>query len=108
MSKKGNYQIPFDKDGNQLTYPEDFGRSAVAEWMDNVVFYDTLEFQRFLRGRSAAHCEFKRLSGQKVIMFLRDFEDVIPEMFAGRIHARWTYCKRGQNYGIRLADPDEA
>lgn len=103
MSKRGEYEIPFDKDGNQLHHPESRGANGCA-WRPNEVFEDTLTYQGYRRGRSAAYFEFARKSGAKVTMFLKDFESAIPKMVRGKIAGRWTFCKRGANYGVQLAN----
>lgn len=102
MSKRGEYEIPVDKDGNQLHYPDSWGANGCA-WRQNEEFEDTLTYQGYRRGRSAAYFEFRRKSGAKVTMFLKDFESAIPKMVRGKIGGRWTFCKRGANYGVQLA-----
>ena len=106
MAKKGDYQIPFNKAGDQLhyAYPGRTGdHYGVANaWIDNFEFEDTLEYVGYTRGRSSAYFEFKRTDGGKVCMFLTDFEDVIRKLVEGRITDKFTFTKRGQNYGVRL------
>jgi hypothetical protein len=104
MSKKGDYSIPFDKDGNQLHYPDwwSMDRDGPGDWRPNVAFDDTLTYSGYERGRSAAYFRFVRADGKGVTMFLTDFEEVVPKMVRGKVAGRWTFCKRGQNYGVQL------
>ena len=95
--------VPFDKDGNQLHYEWDTHRPV---WVDNFEFTDVLTFDGFHRGRSAAYFTFMRKSnGKKVTVFLKDLCAFFPYFDKGGIYARFTFCKRGQNYGCRLVKP---
>lgn len=91
-------EAPFDRDGNMLSYPE-WG----SEMREVTPFYETITFVGFNRGRSAANATFKRKDGTDVIVFLHDMEQFVSEMDGGNIDAMWTYCKRGQNYGVKRA-----
>lgn len=98
---KGEYKIPF-RGGNQLGYAYDGERDV--EWVDNFKFEDTLTYDSYGRGRSAAHFYFLRKSnGRRVSIFLRDFEDMVPKLNAGEIAGAFTFRKRGQNFGCVLA-----
>lgn len=106
--KKGNYQIPFDPDGNQLHYPEGryiAGRYQEPEWRDNATVSDTLTYKNYCRGRSAAYFQFTRQDGTTATMFLTDMEAAIPHMVRGVITGQFTFTKRGANYGIQLVIP---
>ena len=99
---KGDYQIPYTKHGDQRHYPEEWCGGLV--WRDNEVFEDTLTFDGYMRGRSAAYLVFKRASsGTTVVVFLSDFEAMVPAMVRGEIVGRFTFTKKGQNYGCKLA-----
>lgn len=105
MSKKGDYSIPFDAAGNQVHYPDWWSMEREpGEWRENFVFSDTLTYAGYQRGRPAAYFKFTRESGASVTMFLTDFEDIVPNMAHGKVTGRWTFCKRGQNYGVRMAE----
>ncbi len=96
----GTYKIPF-RDGNQLSYPETW--RSDYEMVDNFEFTDTLTYQDFYRGRSAAGFEFiKKSDGKTVSMFMKDFTDAIPLMIEGRLTGRFTFVKRGQNFGCTM------
>lgn len=98
--KKGNYQIPFDNKGNQQDYP---GWNGV-EWKDNYEFEDTLKLNGFGRGRSSVTFNMVRSDGTTVSVFVSDFYDmaVAGAFKAGKIKGRFTFCKKGANYGCRL------
>jgi hypothetical protein len=94
-------QIPFDQHGNPVPYVR--SRASLV-WKDNEVFRATLKFERFERGRSAAHAIYAKADDPswQVTMFLSDLGDVIargeaPFLLTGR----WEFVKRGQNYGVK-------
>lgn len=97
-----SYKIPF-RNGDQLHYPDNY--PTPPEWHDNFEFEGTLTFTGFHRGRSAAYAEFMDCKGATFTMFLKDLEEVIKcrGVACGKIQARWTFCKRGANYGLCLA-----
>jgi hypothetical protein len=100
-SKRYDGKIPFDKDGNLLHYTWD----GSAQWRDNCEALMTLTFTGFQRGRSAAYAVFN-CGGLYYPMFLKDLEKVLQNKMLdkGSVCARFQFCKRGQNYGIQLAE----
>ena len=109
---KGDYQIPFDRDGNQQHYPEPWWVGEYpnhtqegAKWRDNTPFVDTLTCEGFSRGRSAAYFRFSRQDGKRVCMFLKELESALPHMAGGKLSGTFQFIKRGQNYGIQLKEP---
>lgn len=103
MAKKtGQYQIPFNN-GDLQSYP-----MFVDEWRDNYVFEDTLTYETYHRGRSSATLCFRDSNGHSYEMFMTDFNDLLKRKgLEGRsVTAKWTFVKRGQNYGIKLADEE--
>lgn len=99
MGKKPSYQIPFDEQGDLVTYP-----NRCAEWRDNYEFEDTLEYEGYSRGRSSVTIIFTGSTGVKYEMFVSDFDEVIrTKGLDGKIvTAKWTFVKKGQNYGLKL------
>lgn len=98
-------QIPFDQQGSPVPYTPQ--RDECYIWEDNVPFKATLVFERFERGRSAAHAIYAKGDDPswKVTMFLSDLEDVIAKGFAPLyLTGHFEYVKRGQNYGVKLID----
>jgi len=80
-------------------YVEKFG----YKYIDNFEWEDTLEYECFGRGTSAAHLYFKStITGNSYQMFLKDFEDIVKLLVDGKVTGTFTFCKRGQNYGIKI------
>lgn len=103
MSKKkiGNYQIPFDQEGNQLDSP--LWRDTV--WVDNHEFVDELTYTGYYGGRSSAYMCFNRLNGKQLVMFLGDFTDAVPYLVKGKLRGRFTFTKRGTSFATRMIEP---
>jgi hypothetical protein len=99
MAKPGNYPIPFDSEGNQLHYNESW---RGGEMRPNFEFDDTLTYEGFSRGRSAAYVLFRRSNGKKVTMFLKELDELMPRLCGGHVTGRFTFTKRGTNYGVRI------
>lgn len=98
---KANYKIPFDEQGNQMDYPAIW--STNIDWRDNHEFSDGLVFESSGRGRSSVTFILRRISdGKKVTMFLKDFTAMIPQMVNGVASGKFTFVKRGQNYGCQM------
>jgi hypothetical protein len=85
---------------------------GLASWVDYDTklvegkdFDATLIFCGFERGRSAAHAIWRDPPGRTFPMFLCDLETLIYEGIreGGSVSGRWTFTKRGANYGIKRA-----
>lgn len=102
--KKKTVKIPF-RDGNQLHYPErHYSGSGFVEpeWVDNFEFDDELEITGIKRGRSAAYFILKSITtGKEYTMFMKDLMEFLQ---GTKLQSRWTFQKRGSNYGIRKAN----
>ena len=97
--KKATYKIPFDKDGNQLSYDA----YNVFSFVDNFEFEDTLQYVSYGKGRSSVTFKFKRKSnGKTVNMFLTDIDKIMNKLSHGEITGKFTFSKRGENYGCKL------
>lgn len=97
---KAEWQIPFNSRGDQVAYP-----SENTELRPNFEFQDVLIYHGFERGRSAAHMVFKRERAETLVrVFLKEFEGFVPHMRAGKVSGRFTFCKRGQNFGCILLE----
>jgi hypothetical protein len=109
MSKtKSSYLIPFNSKGNMVKYS---GDRDIVEWKDNFEFYAHIHFLNFERGRSAAHAIFEGpeddvAEGKIYQVFLTDLAIMIPYMNQGLVEGTFTFCKRGQNYGVKLVKAD--
>lgn len=74
-------------------------------WKENYEFEDTLELTGMSRGRSAANFNLKSISDKRNYnLFMTDTVDLIQNgvINKGKITGKWTFCKRGANYGIKL------
>jgi hypothetical protein len=101
-------KAPYYADGSlkHFVYHED----DVAEWRDNVPFYEMLTLDGAVRGMSAARLRWYAEGGRRFEMFLTDLVDMInrtPNLYKGAISGWWMVNKRGRNYGIRLATDAE-
>ena len=94
---KGEYQIPFDKDGNQLHYPE-----WNCEWHANTTFTAIMTYDGYSRGRSAAYAHLRDEYGKRYTAFMCELDKLIPVLDYGSTAGVWTFEKRGQNYGVKL------
>lgn len=100
--KAGQYPIPFDKNGDMLRYEK-----YDAVMVDNSVFAGQLTLGDSARGMSAAYFTANLwragIGTRRVFVFISD----IPEMFnasqQGLVEGYFTFTKRGQNYGIKMA-----
>lgn len=102
----GNYPIPFDKQtGEMLHYAWAWHNGVdTLEWRDNYEFTATLKWDGFQRGRSAAYLQWVDAEGTHYSMFLQQFDEVMRAacLHDDRARGVWTFCKRGENYGVRL------
>lgn len=98
MTKIGKYKIPFSN-GNLDNYPV-----AVEDWRDNYIFEDTLKYKTYYRGRSSVTAVFEDSNGNTYGMFISDLDDLIIRrgLFGKKTFGKWTFVKKGQNYGIRM------
>lgn len=89
-----------------LHYPLDV---SDTEWVDNEPTMLTLHVLETVRGRSAAYFMWVDSVGRNWPMFLTDLADVLRhcEIRGGKVSAMWKVRKRGQNYGIALAEVPE-
>ena len=108
MAKPNIYAglIPFYKTSHALaTYPERWQcDNGHIDWRENEIFEDVLEFEHFSRGRSAAHAIFTRSTGAELTVFLTDVADMIPHFVNGKVKGKFTFCKRGANYGCKMVE----
>ena len=104
---KPSWKIPMKDDGTVSYW--DMGETSLERhgyhYVDNFEWSDTLEYECFGRGTSAAHLYFKStITGKSYQMFLKDFEDIVKLLVDGKVTGKWTFCKRGQNYGIKYCN----
>ena len=97
-------KIPFDEHGNLHGYADHWDKDV--RWQKNSIFSTALIFLGFARGRSAAHAIWRDVyTGATYKMFLKDLSEVLSfrQITYGQISDNWVFCKRGANYGIKLA-----
>ena len=102
MAKKtGSYDIPFDKKGNLLDYPIGMW---LGSWKKNFEFRDVLTLTGFSRGRSSVKFDMKRSNGRSVSFFVKDFCDLAMThgILNGVVIGKFTFTKKGANYGCKL------
>jgi hypothetical protein len=103
---KPTYQIPFDKQGKLLSYPD-----REVEWKDNFTFGADIVYEGYGRGRSSAVIYMRDTYTQKVYpMFLTTFDDLMKSNRATirpdgsiKFTGQWTFCKKGQNYALKMS-----
>jgi hypothetical protein len=95
-----------------------FGEAAVKQseritigpdWRPNVPFEAKLQLEGYSRGRSAANFDVIDEHGRKYTIFLTDMLDILQKhgiVKGWTEKLTWAFCKRGQNYGIRLHEDD--
>lgn len=83
---------------------DELGRAKKIDptYIDNIPWKDTLRYEGYYRGRSAAGFTFRNDKGQIFSVFMKDIESFIPKMVNGNISGTFIYCKRGKNYGVTL------
>lgn len=73
------------------------------EEKDNWEWEDTLTYSGYSRGVSSCVIGFKSEAlNQYVNMFMTDFNYVVNKLEKGQLKGKFTFCKRGQNYGVKL------
>lgn len=117
--------VPFKKNGDMLDYSyyglsqeeeqkcKEEGRfekihgNYIEVFVPNFEFEDTLVFTHFSRGRSSVKAHFRsKYTEVRYEMFISDFEDVLKHNRIGNSHIRgkFTFVKKGANYGVKLCD----
>lgn len=117
-TKKQDYQIPFDDEGNLMSYPsrkyqrdEDGNqRLWVPNLRDNYEFEATLTYAGFDNGiRSAHRVIWQDEEGHTYPMFISRLGEALEThgMDGNTMTGRWTFMKQGQNFSIRAVKPDK-
>ena len=100
--KQGLAGKPNEVKGSLIDYDN---RSGNVEYVENKVFEDTLTFEGYARGRSSSVFLFVDSNGATYQMFMTDIDNLLKskDLINRQVKGTWTFCKRGQNYGIKLA-----
>lgn len=95
---------PRDVKNSLITYDGYTGGDNTT-YVENRVFDDTLTYMGYARGRSSAVFNFKDSTGATYQMFMKDVDELLSSknLIDGKVTGTWTYCKRGKNFGIKLA-----
>lgn len=120
------YQIPFDRQGNQLHYPTSYTVESadrmnaartdsfkipdqwITIWVPNRPFGGSYKFTGISRGRSAAYFDIQNVnSGQHATMFMKDVFEAMPFFVRGFLNGTFAYTKKGANYGIKFLHDGE-
>ncbi|MEU9405662.1 hypothetical protein AB0E08_08145 [Streptomyces sp. NPDC048281] len=102
-------KAPYNSTGHLINYVHGYA-GDVPEWRPNKPFPALLGLQGITRGMSAARFCWLSDKGQPFEMFMTDAADLMKgraPLYAGTVDSWWMIIKRGQNYGIRLADTDD-
>ena len=95
-------QVPRNRETGEIQTYNGFN----CEMVDTPVIFATMKIVGYSRGRSAARPQVEDERGNTYEMFLRDWLDV--QLRHGwpkdGVHGEWTFCKRGTNYGLFMAD----
>lgn len=100
----GDYQIPYDKDGNMVHY-YGWGGSIQKEsivFKDNDPFEATLTFIDYKRGRSGHHFILQDEQGHKYPMFIKELMRAIKFVDHGVINGTFCGIKSGSCCSIRV------
>ena len=103
--------VPFDKRGNLMSYVLEYqNERGDVEWRENFVLETTLTWKDFYRGRSSPGIKFTDSDGREYPMFLKDLGELLlnSTMVKGKVTGKFTFCKRGENYGIKYVAEEMA
>ena len=116
--------VPFDRNGNMLDWvwhpltqteeeickKDGQFRKENCIFVPNFEFEDVLVFTHFSRGRSSVKAHFRsKYTEVKYEMFISDFEDVLKNNRIGNayVKGKFTFVKKGANYGVKLCDMED-
>lgn len=101
---------PLNKDGGLMEWCQGEPGSfyGAHEMVPNREFAATLQFTGYGRGRSAATFYFTDEHGREYPMFLSEINVVLKSktITNGVVSGTWTFCKKGQNFSIKLVEPN--
>lgn len=112
MNRNADLQVPWSQDGQALLHFPDLVLHPNLEWRGNPVFEATLKLKGTERGRSAAYFRWEDVNTeQRYPMFITDVGHMIMLGMhlepGGVVSGRWFVVKRGKNYGITPAPPQD-
>ena len=77
------------------------------DWRPNVPFKTKMEIRKTNRGRSAANFTLRDDASKEYTIFMVDLLEVLQKHSITKgwtEELTWSFCKKGQNYGVRLHD----
>lgn len=109
-------KVPFGPPGIQQSFPvmwnlpgQNWQQRQDPIYKDNYEFDATLRIEGFHRGRSAANFTMvDNYRKNKYNMFMSDLVEALkgvgaePGENGAILTGRWTFCKKGSNFGIKL------
>lgn len=106
---KNNYKIPFEVNGNLISYPGYSGTYYCFKtnahhsivWEDNCKFIETFEYSGYSKGRSSCHIHLKSVSnGRQHFVMISDFDKMMKQkwMHNNQITGTFTFAKHGANF----------
>jgi hypothetical protein len=96
--------IPFDRNGNQLSYADSWSMRNGGYWRKNTPFQATMKVIEIRRGRSAMQYILQDTQGHTYIMFPKDMLNLLQQfgvVMGVATPVMWTFVKRGSNYGVQ-------
>jgi hypothetical protein len=104
--RRGLVTAPYNERGDLMDY---VSTVDPHEWRDNTPFSAVMKLQGAERGYSAAHFIWHDEHGHRFTMFMTDITHLVQtaNVHKGTVDSWWVACKRGRNYGVRLATADE-
>lgn len=113
--KKIVMTVPFDGEGNLMDYaaptrPGEIRTNAAHEWRPNYEFDALLTLVGIRKGWSSMKAVWRDADGHLYGMFTSHLGLLLERsgVVRGRAYGRWTFCRKGSNFGIRLADTTPA
>lgn len=118
-TKAKTYKAPYGMKGDLQHYPQTWWTANIAtgererhepEWRTPEPMRAVLVYEGYARGRSAAYFMWRHYTtGTRYPMFMTDLDEMLRTRTIPLqgVHATWIECKRGQNYGIRVATAAE-
>lgn len=113
------YKAPYGIKGDLQHYPQNWWTANLLtgeremhepEWRVPAPFRAVLVYEGYARGRSAAYFVWRHsITGTRYPMFMTDLDAMLRTRTIPiqGVHSTWIECKRGSNYGIRVATAAE-
>lgn len=104
LIKLSKYEIPFKYWGGKLCLDSYVSKNNQV-MTPNFIFFDTLVFQGFSRGRSSVTANFINREGtMQSFMFVSNFSDIIHDYIKPdfkNLTGYFCMCKKGANFGLK-------